>query len=135
MKIEADSRVAKWPGDDSSHLGGVRDPNAPVRDLATLVSRSLPQGGRAVLAISGGLDSMALLDVAAAVRQGRGCTITVATFDHASGPHSARAASFVADASLTYGLPVVIGRAERSDRTEAAWRAARWEFLRSVAGR
>src|SRR6059058_1560460 len=92
MKIEADSRVAKWDRDNSSHIGGVPGTNAPVHDLATLVSRTLPRSGRAVLAVSGGLDSMALLDVAAAVRRGRGCTITVATFDHASGLHSARAA-------------------------------------------
>src|SRR5207248_11421456 len=37
--------------------------------------------------------------------------------------------------ALRYGMPVVVGCAEQSERTEAAWRAARWEFLRSVARR
>ena len=58
----------------------------------------------------------------------------VATFDHASGAHSTRAASFVARAALAYGLPIVVGRGAEVEQTEAAWRAARWQFLRSVAG-
>ena len=74
---------------------------------------------------------MALLDLVAGVD--RDCAVTVATFDHASGTHSARAASFVAGCALEYGLPVVVGRADRVERSEAAWRAARWQFLRSVA--
>jgi tRNA(Ile)-lysidine synthase len=134
MKIEADSRVAKWDGDAPSH-DDIPDAGTPKRDLPTLVSSVLPRGGRAVLAVSGGLDSMALLDVAAAVRQRRRSALTVATFDHASGAHSTRAASLVADTALTYGLPAVVGRAQGTDRTEAAWRAARWEFLRSVSQR
>lgn len=74
---------------------------------------------------------MALLDLVAAA--GRGRALMVATFDHASGAHSVRAASFVAKSSLEYGLPVVVGRADRVERSEASWRAARWQFLRSVA--
>jgi len=101
--------------------------------LAALVSGALPQRGTAVLAVSGGLDSMTLLDVAATVRDRRKCALTVATFDHASGAHSTRAASFVARVALTYGLPVVVGRARDPARGEAAWRAARWQFLRQVA--
>src|SRR5436190_17458956 len=100
--------------------------------LAALVSHALPAQGSAVLAVSGGLDSMTLLDVAATVRE-RDCELTVATFDHASGTHSRRAASFVARAALAYGIPVVVGRAGNPARGEAAWRAARWQFLREVA--
>jgi tRNA(Ile)-lysidine synthase len=106
-----------------------------MHDLGSLVLESLPRRGSAVLAVSGGLDSMTLLDVAAMVRQRRGCALVVATFDHASGPHSERATALVSRSALRYGVPVVVGRAERSERTEAAWRAARWEFLRSVARR
>ena len=106
--------------------------NLPGPPLANLVSRALPRRGNAVLAVSGGLDSMTLLDVAAAVREGK-CELTVATFDHASGTHSARAAAFVARTALAYGLPVVVGRGGDPARGEAAWRAARWQFLREVA--
>jgi tRNA(Ile)-lysidine synthase len=95
------------------------------------VSGALPESENLVLAISGGLDSMALLDLVAAVACGR--ALMVATFDHASGAHSARAASLVAKSALEYGRPVVVGRADRAERSEAAWRAARWRFLRSVA--
>jgi tRNA(Ile)-lysidine synthase len=133
MKIEAKSRPAKWENAPSSPFKRDSAIDRPERDLATLVLRTLPEAGDVVLAVSGGLDSMVLLDVAAALRQKGGWTLQVATFDHASGGHSARAAEFVAGAASRYGLPVVIGRADVVARTEAAWRAARWEFLRSVA--
>jgi tRNA(Ile)-lysidine synthase len=101
--------------------------------LASRVFRGLPASGSIVLAISGGLDSMALLDLVGSARRRRTDALMVATFDHASGPHSSRAASFVARAALAYGMPVVVGRAEHVARSEAAWRAARWQFLGSVA--
>ena len=110
-------------------------PTGRASDLVTILRRSLPQSGRAVLAVSGGLDSMCLLDAAAAAGEARGCELVVATFDHASGPHSSRAAAFVARAASHYRLPVVIGRESAVARNESAWRAARWEFLRSVSGR
>lgn len=100
--------------------------------LNDVVRQALPEGA-AVLAVSGGLDSMVLLDLASRTRRTVPCAIIVATFDHASGPHSARAASFVAGRALEYGIPVVIGRDASTGRGEAAWRAARWRFLRRVA--
>lgn len=133
MKIEAKSRPAKWENAPSSPSEHDSADDRPEHDLATLVLRTLPEAGDVVLAISGGLDSMVLLDVAAALRHKAGWILQVATFDHASGAHSARAAEFVAAAASRYGLPLVIGRADVVARSEAAWRAARWEFLRSVA--
>ena len=88
-----------------------------------------------MLAVSGGLDSMVLLDAASKARERRDCNLIVATFDHASGPHSAKAAGFVSRASTAHGLAVVVGRAPGAEYTEAAWRAARWEFLHGVARR
>jgi len=124
--------VAKWAEIETSRSDD-RHRKSALRDLAALVAQSLPEGGRAVLAISGGLDSMSLLDVAAGLRLQRRCAVTVATFDHASGAHSARATALVARVALGYGLPVVVGRAPAmTRRSEAAWRAARWRFLRSV---
>src|SRR3954464_3753732 len=108
-------------------------PASTTHDLVTIVSRCLPQKGSAVLAVSGGVDSMCLLDAAARAREALACELVVATFDHASGPHSGRAADFVARAASRYGLPVVIGRAREVVRSESAWREARWEFLRSVS--
>jgi tRNA(Ile)-lysidine synthase len=101
--------------------------------LERRVTRALPQSGSVILAVSGGLDSMVLLDLAATVGRRRRCVLMVATFDHASGTHSSRAAAFVARSALDYGMPVVVGRADHVVRSEAAWRAARWQFLRSIA--
>jgi tRNA(Ile)-lysidine synthase len=86
-----------------------------------------------VLAVSGGLDSMVLLDAAARVARDR--IAVVATFDHGSGPHAARGVSFVCDEAAARCLPVVVGRAPRLPRREAAWREARWRFLCDVASR
>lgn len=130
-KIESQRQRAKWYGEAVPTRSRAYVTRPP--DLHALVMRSLPRTEGIVLAVSGGLDSMVLLDVAA--HSGREATerITVATFDHASGAHSARAASLVVERALGYGLPVVVGRADGCDQSEAAWRAERWEFLRSAA--
>ena len=89
-----------------------------------------------VLAVSGGLDSMVLLHAMAAAARSR--VAMVATFDHGSGPAASAAAAHVAREAMALKLPVVVGHAGndiiRSGGLEAAWRHARYEFLRSVAG-
>jgi len=127
--------MAKWHSDMPSPSETGNAMTVPASDLATDVARALPMDGNAVLAVSGGLDSMTLLDVASKARRDRNCAVTVATFDHRSGPYGEAAVAHVANAALAYGLEVVIGRAERPARTEEGWRAARWEFLGSVARR
>lgn len=88
-----------------------------------------------LLAVSGGLDSMALLHAMAAVARSR--IASVATFDHGTGPAAVAAASTVARSAAALGLPVVGGCLHVSEAPvvgrEAAWRAARYEFLRSAA--
>ena len=102
------------------------------RDIERSVARMAEEAGRPlVLAVSGGLDSMVLLDVAARVAHER--IAVVATFDHGSGSHSAAAAAFVSREGGWRRLPVVIGRAGRLPCAEAAWRDARWRFLRGAA--
>jgi tRNA(Ile)-lysidine synthase len=86
---------------------------------------------RVVLAVSGGRDSMAMLHAFARVAPD--AVATVATFDHATGPHSAASAQLVLDCSARLGLRAVRGVAEAPGTSEAAWRAARWRFLRAVA--
>jgi tRNA(Ile)-lysidine synthase len=90
-----------------------------------------PHPGGVVLAVSGGMDSMALLHAAArwAPRQ----VAMVATFDHGSGAHATEAAALVAAEARRLGLAVVRERGRDLPPTEAAWRAARWAFLRRVA--
>jgi tRNA(Ile)-lysidine synthase len=86
---------------------------------------------RVVLAVSGGRDSISLMHAAAA--RSRESIACVASFDHATGPHSARAVALVARAAGELGLEVITACATSAGRTEAEWRAQRWSFLRGVA--
>ena len=98
--------------------------------LAELVARRL-RGKRVVLAVSGGRDSMALLHAAAThVPESVAC---VASFDHATGAHSARALALVEGTARALGVAAVSARASTPARTEAEWRAQRWSFLRHLA--
>lgn len=86
-----------------------------------------------VLAVSGGANSMALLVAAAYTVPER--VAVVATFDHGTGEAAREAAARVAATAERFGFPWVVGRSEAPlARREAAWRAARWDFFRSVAG-
>jgi tRNA(Ile)-lysidine synthase len=87
---------------------------------------------RVVLAVSGGLDSMVLLDSVAAVN-GATTSVLVATFDHRTGPHSARAVRAVQRAAGLRGLGCVVGVAAERSARESEWRDERWRFLRSTA--
>ncbi len=90
--------------------------------------------GPIVLAVSGGIDSMVLLHLAAHARGVRR-RCTVATFDHGTGPHATRAARLVRATARALGIDVVSGRAHAAGASEAEWREMRWSFLRSVAAR
>jgi tRNA(Ile)-lysidine synthase len=84
-----------------------------------------------VLAVSGGLDSMVLLEAAARTIPAR--QLVVATFDHGTGAAARRSARLVVRRARALGLRVEAGRARLPASGEAAWRAARWSFLRHVA--
>jgi len=90
-----------------------------------------------LLAVSGGVDSMVLLDSFATLAPGR--IAAVATFDHGTGPHATRAAHLVAREARRRELAVVTGRlsdqpAEAAgDGLEAMWRVARHRFLADAA--
>jgi tRNA(Ile)-lysidine synthase len=85
-----------------------------------------------LLAVSGGIDSMVLLDAVLATRPAS--TFRVATFDHASGPHSALAVDLVERIALGAGASVIIGRSMSVGRpSEASWRDSRLAFLRAAA--
>jgi tRNA(Ile)-lysidine synthase len=108
----------------------------PTREVLGAV-RAASRAAKAplVLAVSGGLDSMALMRAAAESVRSR--VAAVATFDHGSGRAASTAARFVAREASALGFPAVIGHAAADEPVrggrEAAWRVARHEFLRSVA--
>lgn len=107
---------------------------APPPDLVDALDRTLGGLPRLVLAVSGGLDSMALLHAVAAWRPA-GVALLVATYDHGTGPTARRAARRVVAEARRLGLGAVAGRvgAGAAGRTESEWRRRRWRFLRRAA--
>lgn len=100
------------------------------------VETALGNGGPAVLAVSGGLDSMVLLTVAASRLSPRARKkITVATFDHGTGRAAGRAAALVSRQAFRAGFVCVTGRATTIGTREEEWRRGRWQFLEQVASK
>ena len=104
---------------------------APAVERA--VESALAECPRAVLAVSGGMDSMVLLSAAARIRGRTRSRMIVATFDHGTGKAAARAAAMVARESARLGLPCVCGRSRTVGTREEEWRRARWTFLYALA--
>lgn len=115
------------------------DDERAVAEVRAAVAAGLHDRGPVLLAVSGGADSMTLLD--AAVHAARESVVAVATFDHGTGDAARAAVTLVRARAESLGVPLHVGRAaaaaagcaERGD--EAAWRAARWQFLRAHAVR
>jgi tRNA(Ile)-lysidine synthase len=91
----------------------------------------LARRGRVVLAVSGGVDSMTLLDAASRVLDAS--EILVATFDHRTGRAARAAASLVRTRASELALACEVGGATRPLRSEAELRDGRWAFLRETA--
>lgn len=86
--------------------------------------------GKYVLAVSGGVDSMVLLDLLSNLP---GVEIIAAHFDHGIRPDSAEDEKFVEQAANNYGLVYETHRANLSpDSSEEKARDARYEFLEKV---
>lgn len=99
------------------------------RRIAAAV-RALPVG-RYLLAVSGGRDSMVLMDAFARWRSD-GCA--VATFDHGTGSAATQAALLVELEAERRGLATIVGsRTAAATDSEADWRAARRSFLHDSA--
>lgn len=91
--------------------------------------QALSAHDRVVLAVSGGADSMVMLDAACS----GGCGLVVATFDHRTGLASAEAAELVDSRCGELGVKCVVGRARTRLTGEEEWRNERWGFLRRIA--
>ncbi|MEP7344011.1 MAG: tRNA lysidine(34) synthetase TilS [Gemmatimonadaceae bacterium] len=102
------------------------------RAVDDAVRASLRAHPRVVLAVSGGSDSMALLASVATVATSD-AHVVVATFDHGTGASASAAVAHVRRAAAYFGLPLRAGCATGLAKREAAWRSARWDFLRSVS--
>jgi len=97
-------------------------------------ARLFPEPGLAVLAVSGGGDSLALLDLFAALAPELGLTLLVAHADHGIAADSAALASALRSQVLSrYGLETTVGRLELgAGASETRSRVARYRFLRGV---
>ena len=127
--------VRAFQGSGGQYVSRV-SPGTPTstRDLIRdAVARALERHDRVVLAVSGGLDSMALLDAASSVVPRD--RLVVGTFDHGTGPAATAANALVQRSAATRGIACVTERAGRPLSSEAEFRAARWTFLRRVASR
>ena len=109
------------------------DPARAVLSAARCAARAAD--GPLLLAVSGGLDSMALLRAMAVAARGQ--IAAVATFDHGTGASATRAVRAVSALAAALGLPAVVGHIPAMiaavDGREAAWRDARHRFLRETA--
>ena len=84
-----------------------------------------------IVAVSGGVDSVVLLDMLVQERQHE---LIVAHFDHGIRSYSAEDALFVAEITRRYGLPFEMKREELgANASEELARARRYAFLRGVA--
>jgi tRNA(Ile)-lysidine synthase len=95
------------------------------------VHQALDPLGSVMLAVSGGLDSMTLLDAATAVVPRD--RLTVGTFDHGTGDAATAACALVVRRCAELGVQVFSARADRQLVSEETFRDARWSFLRGVA--
>src|SRR5215471_4228206 len=86
--------------------------------------------GKYVVAVSGGVDSMVLLDV---LKDVPGLQLVVAHYDHGMRGDSGQDRQLVQEAAAHYGLPFAYEEGKLGVRTsEAAARDARYQFLRRV---
>ena len=86
--------------------------------------------GKYVLAVSGGVDSVVLLDLLA---HKPGIELIVAHLDHGIRPDSAEDAKFVAELAARYGLPYETSAVQLgADASEAEAREVRYEFLSRI---
>jgi tRNA(Ile)-lysidine synthase len=111
------------------------DPARAVHDAARRAAQSADMP--LLLAVSGGLDSMALMIAMSSVASDR--IAAVATFDHGTGAAAKEAVRHVSAVARALGLRVVVGNLDAGTLTpegrEAAWRAGRHAFLRATATR
>lgn len=88
---------------------------------------------RWILAVSGGRDSMVLME---ATWRAKRRDVVVATFDHGTGKHATAAADHVEREARRLELTVVRGEQKLTgEPTEEALRKARWKFLNAVAAK
>lgn len=96
-------------------------------------SNLLPPKSNLVVAVSGGVDSVAMLDLLNELRPIWDWRLSVAHLDHKTRQDSVGAAELASQLAESYGLPFYLGQLDGSQASEAALRKKRYEYLESVA--
>ena len=113
-------------------------PRTPPPPLAHRVRQNLDTlgvrgtGAHVVVALSGGMDSVALLHLLRFAADDPTMTLSAAHFDHAMRPGSEADARWVRGLCRGWGVPLAEARADPSPRTEEQARDARYAFLRAA---
>lgn len=110
--------------------GGTRSVAGQLAGLLDREPALLPHGSTVLVAVSGGGDSMALLHLLVEAAPSRALDLRAAHFDHGVRDGSAAEAETVRGWCARLGVPCVVGRADDPGSDQAAYRAARYAFLR-----
>lgn len=90
----------------------------------------LPPKAKIVVAVSGGVDSISLLNLLYELKDFYGWQMVVAHMDHTTRPQSAKDAQFVGSIAQAYDLPFYLQKLGSNTKpSEASWRAKRYGFL------
>jgi len=116
-------------------------PNRPTGSLPAEIAAHLaahpslvPPGSHVLVALSGGPDSMALLHFLAGLRRRWDLRLSAAHFDHGVRRESRVEAADVVRWAAAMGVVCEVGRPDRPlDRTQSAFREARYRFLARAA--
>lgn len=95
-------------------------------------TRLLPRNSRIIVAVSGGIDSVVLLDLLAHLKPAWGWELIIAHVDHKARPDSNLDAVFVAKLADQYKLPFHLGQLSTTSKSEASMRQGRYDFLESI---
>jgi tRNA(Ile)-lysidine synthase len=104
-----------------------------VERVRAELGRHVPRGARLILALSGGVDSIALLDLLAGLAPRHSLALDCLHVDHGLSANSARWARFARAAARRYGLRCTVKKADlaphRALGLEGAARAARYALF------
>ena len=92
-----------------------------------------PSPGRYIIAVSGGADSMVLLDLLATAAPAKGYDLVVAHFDHGIRPDSGADFSFVEAAATRRHLKFIGRHAGLGKVSEASARTSRYRWLEALS--
>lgn len=104
-----------------------------VARVGSGLARHVPRGARLTLALSGGVDSIALLDILATLAPRHPLSLDCLHVDHGISPHASAWARFARAAARRYGLRCAVRKADlaphRALGLEGAARAARYALF------